>query len=58
MKKTGLKWERGKIILQNFSDNIKITAFGEDPAGELYVLTNNDNGPGSIKGRIYKIANN
>jgi glucose/arabinose dehydrogenase len=58
LRKTGSKWERGKIMLQNFSDNIKITAFGEDPAGELYVLTNNDNGPGSIKGRIYKIVNN
>jgi len=58
LKKTGLKWERGKVILQNFSDNIKITAFGEDPAGELYILTNKDNGPGSIKGSVYKIVNN
>lgn len=57
LKKAGVKWERGKVILQNFSDNIKITAFGEDPAGELYILTNKDNGPGSIKGSVYKIVN-
>ncbi len=58
LQKAGAKWQRGKVTLQDFAQNFKITAFGEDPAGELYVLTNPDTGPGNTKGILYKIVKN
>lgn len=57
-EKAGDKWLRGKITLQNIPPNLKITGFGEDPSGELYVLTNPDTGPGNTKGSVYKIVKN
>lgn len=58
LKKAGNKWQRGDITLQNLPSNLKITGFGEDPAGELYFSTNPDTGPGNTKGGIYKIIKN
>eukprot|EP00697_Spironema_sp_BW2_P007792 gnl/Spiro4/22177_TR10919_c0_g7_i1.p1 gnl/Spiro4/22177_TR10919_c0_g7~~gnl/Spiro4/22177_TR10919_c0_g7_i1.p1 ORF type:complete len:421 (-),score=-40.62 gnl/Spiro4/22177_TR10919_c0_g7_i1:776-2038(-) len=58
LQKTGSKWLRGKITLQNLPANLKITGFGEDPAGEIYLLTNPDTGPGNTKGSVYKIVKN
>jgi glucose/arabinose dehydrogenase len=58
LQKTGTKWDRGKITLQNLPANLKITGFGEDPAGEIYFLTNPDTGPGNNKGSVYKIVKN
>ena len=55
LNKTGNKWVKGNITLQNIPENLKITGFGEDPAGELYVLTSPDTGPGNIEGSIYKL---
>ena len=56
LQKTGSGWQRGKITLQNYPQNLRITGFGEDPAGEQYILTNPDNGPGGAKGGIYKLV--
>lgn len=58
LQKAGAKWLRGKVTLQNIPSSLKITGFGEDPAGELYVLTNPDTGPGNTKGSVYKIVKN
>ena len=51
-------WQRGNIILQNMPANLKITGFGEDPAGELYLLTNPENGPAGNNCSVYKIVKN
>lgn len=58
LQKNGLAWQRGKVTLQNIPENMKITGFGEDMAGELYLLTNPDTGPGNTKGGIFKIVKN
>lgn len=62
LQKDGDKWQRGKIALQNYPGNLKITGFSEDPSGELYVLTNPDTGPGkdgdAHKCSVYKIMKN
>jgi glucose/arabinose dehydrogenase len=58
LQKTGNTWQRGKVTLQNIPENLKITGFGEDPAGELYLLTNPDTGPGNTKGGIFKVLKN
>jgi hypothetical protein len=58
LQKAGTKWERGKVSLQNLPPNLKITGFGEDAAGELFMLTNADTGPGAVKGGVYKIVKN
>jgi glucose/arabinose dehydrogenase len=58
LQKTGNAWQRGKVTLQNIPENLKITGFGEDPAGELYLLTNPDTGPGNTEGGIFKIIKN
>ncbi len=58
LQKINAKWNRGKITLENFPQNFKITSFGEDPAGELYILTNPDTGPGNTKGSVFKIVKN
>jgi glucose/arabinose dehydrogenase len=58
LQQTGNKWTRGKLSFTNIADNAKITAFGEDAAGELYVLTNTDTGPENKKGTVYRIIKN
>ncbi|WP_184550820.1 PQQ-dependent sugar dehydrogenase [Mucilaginibacter sp. FT3.2] len=58
LQKAGAKWLRGKVVLQNIPPSLKITGFGEDPSGELYMLTNPDTGPGNTKGCVYKIVKN
>lgn len=58
LQKAGAKWLRGKVVLQNIPPNLKITGFGEDTSGELYMLTNPDTGPGNTKGCVYKIIKN
>ncbi|WP_316847232.1 PQQ-dependent sugar dehydrogenase [Pedobacter psychrodurus] len=58
LKQAGSKWTRGKLSFANIADNAKITAFGEDPSGELYVLTNTDTGPENKNGTIYRIIKN
>jgi glucose/arabinose dehydrogenase len=58
LQKTGNAWQRGKVTLQNIPENLKITGFGEDPTGELYMLTNPDTGPGNTKGAVFKIVKN
>jgi len=58
LEKSGNKWERGTITLQNIPENLKITSISEDNNGELYILTNPDTGPGNKKCGIYKIVKN
>jgi glucose/arabinose dehydrogenase len=58
LQKAGAQWQRGKITFQNIPPNLKIIGFGEDPAGEVYVLTNADTGPENANGSIYKIIKN
>lgn len=50
------EWQRGKITLQNYPDNLRIISFGEDKAGELYLITVADAGAGKPNGAIYKIT--
>jgi len=56
LQKTGEEWQRGKVTLQNYPANLKITSWGEDPSGEIYVITTPDTSPGNTKGTIYKIV--
>jgi glucose/arabinose dehydrogenase len=57
LQKSGDKWKRGKIIIDGqHSDNLKNTSFGEDPAGEMYIVTSQDTGPNSHSGAVYKIV--
>ena len=49
-------WQRGRITLQNYPTGLKTTCFGEDAAGEIYWLTNPDNGPGGTGCAIYRMA--
>jgi glucose/arabinose dehydrogenase len=57
LQKSGTAWKRGKIaVTGTHPDNLKITSFGEDPDGELYVVTNQNTGPGGVKGAVYKIV--
>jgi glucose/arabinose dehydrogenase len=56
IQKTDKKWLRGKIMLKNYPENVKVVAFGEDPAGELYVITNGGTLLADVKGAIYKVV--
>ncbi|MDB5159487.1 MAG: glucose dehydrogenase [Mucilaginibacter sp.] len=61
LQKAGNSWLRGKITIQNYPENAKITGWGEDQLGELYFLTNTETGPGpagATTGSIYKIIKN
>ena len=58
LKKVGENWQRGKVVLKNLPLGMKITGFGEDATGELYMLTNPDTGPGNKLGSVYKISKN
>lgn len=52
---TGNVWQRGNVVLQNYPATAKVNSFGEDPSGELYVITTPDTSPGNTKGTLYKI---
>lgn len=56
IEKKGTDWQRGKVELQNYPTNLKITSWGEDSSGELYVITNGGNLLSEVKGTIYKIV--
>lgn len=56
LKKTAAAWERGKITLANIPEGLKVTGFGEDQSGEIYMLTNPDTGPSNTEGGIFKIT--
>lgn len=57
LQKAGANWLRGNITLQGIPEGTRITAFGEDSSGELYVLTNPETGPDNKKGTVYKLVN-
>lgn len=50
------EWQQGQVQLQNYPSNLKITSWGEDPSGELYIITNGGNLLSETKGAIYKIV--
>lgn len=56
LKKIDEKWQRGKIILANMPENLKITGVNEGEDSDIYLLTNPDTGPGNSKCGIYKIV--
>lgn len=57
LQKNGDAWKRGKLTITGaHPGDLKITSFGEDPSGELYIVTNEDTGPGAVKGAVYKIV--
>jgi glucose/arabinose dehydrogenase len=56
IQKTGAAWQRGKLTLKNYPDNVKVIAFGQDPAGELYVITNGGTLLSDVNGAIYKVV--
>jgi glucose/arabinose dehydrogenase len=56
IEKTGAEWQRGKVTLQNYPENLKITSWGEDAAGEIYVITNGGTLLADVKGAIYKVV--
>lgn len=58
LQQKGVKWIRGKVTFQNIPPNLKITGFGEDLSGELYLLTNPDTGAGNARGGVFKIVKN
>ncbi|MCC8426054.1 sorbosone dehydrogenase family protein [Mucilaginibacter sp. UR6-11] len=56
IEKNSTGWQRGKVELQNYPQNLKITSWGEDPSGEIYVITNGGTLLSDVKGAIYKIV--
>lgn len=56
IQNTGRNWQRGKVTLKNYPENLKVVAFGEDPSGELYVIVNSGTLLADVKGAIYKIV--
>jgi glucose/arabinose dehydrogenase len=56
IEKKGAEWQRGKVTLQNYPANLKITSWGEDPSGEIYVITNGGTLLADVKGAIYKVV--
>jgi len=56
LKKNGAEWQRGRVTLNGFPQDAKITGFGEDPSGELYMLSNPDTGPENTKGMVFKVV--
>jgi len=56
LQKSANKWDRGKVLIQTLRENAKITGFGEDASGELYMLTNQDTGPENKEGALYKVV--
>lgn len=56
LQKQGSGWGRGKVVLQNIAEESRITSFGEDTAGELYVLTNPGTDPQDTDCNLYKIT--
>ena len=56
LQQNGTAWTRGNISLKNVPENKRVTGFGQDPEGEVYMLTNLESGPGKIKGSVYKIT--
>ncbi len=58
LQKTGTKWARGTLALNNLPQGLKITSFGEDASGELYLLTNPETGPDNTSGGAFKIEKN
>lgn len=56
LEKKGESWQKGSIELNGKpSGDMKILAFAEDIDAELYILTNQEVGPKSSKGAIYKL---
>jgi glucose/arabinose dehydrogenase len=56
IEKNNTEWQSGKVELQNYPANLKITSWGEDPSGEMYVITNGGTLLADVKGAIYKIV--
>jgi glucose/arabinose dehydrogenase len=56
LQKAGNKWERGKVMMPGLQENAKVTGFGEDQSGELYMLTNQDTGPENKTGTLYQVV--
>lgn len=57
LAKNGESWTRGPIEWTNKpSETLKVLGFAEDNQAELYVLTNQDSGPKSNKGAVYKLV--
>lgn len=56
IEKKGDTWQQGKVMLKNYPQNLKITAWSEDQSGELYLITNGGNLLSETKGAIYKIV--
>lgn len=58
LQKSGDKWLRGKLLFKEIPEGTRITLFGEDTAGEVYVLTNPETEPENTECSVYKIAKN
>ncbi|MFD2146851.1 PQQ-dependent sugar dehydrogenase [Mucilaginibacter antarcticus] len=59
LQKAGKAWNRGKVTIKNFPRGAKITGWGEDQSGEMYILLNAEAGPGpygATTGSAYKIT--
>lgn len=56
LENKGGTWQQGKVELQDYPANLKITSWSEDQAGELYLITNGGNLLSEVKGAIYKIV--
>lgn len=58
LQKSGSKWLRGKLLFKDIPEGTRITSFGEDTAGEVYILTNPETGPENTACSVYKIVKN
>ena len=58
MRKKGL-WQIHEVLFQSRPDGRLgeyVLAFGQDPAGEVYILTSEETGPTGTTGKIYRIV--
>lgn len=52
------KFNGGTLSVSNMPKDLRILSFGQDSAGELYVLTSQDVNPKSPRGGLYKFVKN
>ena len=51
----GASWAWERLELTDRLDRF-VTGIGEDPAGELYVMTRGVTGPVGLSGAVYRVA--
>ncbi len=57
LQQKGGKWQRNDLVFDNKPDgNVQLLSWGQDEAGELYMLVTIPQGGGAVKGVVYKLV--